>query len=285
MRGIEVLKRSDVEFNTLTTVHRKNAHHGSEVYRFLKEIGSRYMQFMPIVERISTGVGADELKLVSPSSEARARVSDWSVEPMQFGRFLCTIFDEWVRNDVGRIFVQIFDVSLEMWYGQQSSICVFRPTCGTAMAIEHNGDLYSCDHFVYPENRLGNIMDVAIGEMATSPQQQEFGRAKQEALPRYCRECEVRFACNGECPKHRFLETPDGEPGLNYLCAAYKKFFNHIDPYMRFMANELRCDRAPANVMEFVRAQDVSEQRGNVGRNDPCVCGSGLKFKRCCGKL
>jgi serine-type anaerobic sulfatase-maturating enzyme len=284
MRGVSFLKKHSVAFNTLTTVHRKNSYNPLEVYRFLKESGSGYMQFIPIVERISTHTTQDGMVLVSPSFSDRARVSDWSVEPVQFGRFLSTIFDEWVRNDVGKTFVQLFDVSLEMWLGMDASLCIFRKTCGSALAVEHNGDLYSCDHFVYPENRLGNIMQQAMGEMVESPQQIQFGQAKNDTLPKYCRDCEVRFACNGECPKHRFATTPDGEAGLNYLCAGYKKFFTHIDPYMQFMAAQLRQQRAPANVMEWVRMRDAAaSQSGKPGRNDPCPCGSGKKFKRCCG--
>ncbi|MGC2251888.1 MAG: SPASM domain-containing protein, partial [Acidobacteriaceae bacterium] len=284
MRGVGFLKKYSVAFNTLTTVHRKNSYNPLDVYRFLRESGSGYMQFIPIVERISTHTTQDGMVLVSPSFSDRARVSDWSVEPVQFGRFLSTIFDEWVRHDVGKTFVQLFDVSLEMWLGMEASLCIFRKTCGSALAVEHNGDLYSCDHFVYPENRLGNIMQQALGEMVESPQQIQFGQAKNDTLPNYCRQCEVRFACNGECPKHRFATTPDGEAGLNYLCAGYKKFFTHIDPYMQFMAAQLRQQRAPANVMEWVRMQDAAAvESGKPGRNDPCPCGSGKKFKRCCG--
>ncbi|MGB8478209.1 MAG: anaerobic sulfatase-maturation protein [Acidobacteriaceae bacterium] len=284
MRGVSFLKKHSVAFNTLTTVHRKNSYNPLEVYRFLKESGSGYMQFIPIVERISTHTTQDGMVLVSPSFSDRARVSDWSVEPVQFGRFLSAIFDEWVRHDVGKTFVQLFDVSLEMWLGMEASLCIFRKTCGSALVVEHNGDLYSCDHFVYPENRLGNIMQQFLGEMVESPQQIQFGQAKNDTLPKYCQQCEVRFACNGECPKHRFATTPDGEAGLNYLCAGYKKFFTHIDPYMQFMAAQLRQQRAPANVMEWVRLRDAAIlQSGKPGRNDPCICGSGKKFKRCCG--
>lgn len=221
-RGIETLKRNGVEFNTLTTVHAGNADHPLEVYRFLKEHGSGYMQFIPIVERIAHQVTCDGLQLISPDFNGAARVAPWSVEPRQFGRFLCAIFDEWVRRDVGRYYVQLFDVSLEMWTGMEASLCVFRRQCGAALAIEHSGDLYSCDHFVYPKNRLGNIMESPLEALVDSPQQHAFGEAKETTLPKYCRECDVRFACNGECPKHRFLTTPDGEPGLNYLCAGYK---------------------------------------------------------------
>lgn len=252
MAGISYLKKHGVAFNTLTAVNRKNSYHPLEVYRFLREAGSGYMQFIPIVERMAGTIGPDGLHLISPSWQGAAQVSEWSVEPLQYGRFLCTIFDEWVRRDVGRYFVQIFDVALESWYGIPQGLCVFRKTCGNALAIEHNGDLYSCDHYVYPENRLGNIMESPLESLVGSSEQRRFGVAKSDSLPRYCRQCEVRFACNGECPKHRFLKTPDGEPGLNYLCAGYKHFFHHIDPYMKFMADELRGERAPANIMALL---------------------------------
>ena len=283
LRGIETLKRNGVDFNTLTTVHRANADAPLEVYRFLRDAGSGYMQFIPVVERIAHAAASDGLRLVSPDFSGAAQVAPWSVQPRQFGRFLCAIFDEWVRRDVGRVFVQLFDVSLEMWSGLEASLCVFRPTCGAALAIEHSGDLYSCDHFVYPGNRLGNIMDAPLASLVSSSQQQRFGEAKQSSLPRYCRECDVRFACNGECPKHRFAVTPDGDPGLNYLCAGYKMFFHHVDPYMRFMAAELAAQRAPANVMQWAAAQDASAAALKTGRNGPCPCGSGKKFKHCCG--
>jgi uncharacterized protein len=284
MRGLDFLKKHGVKFNTLTVVHRKNSYHPLRVYRFLKEIGSGFMQFIPIVERIAYKPGPDSLVLISPKSKESARVSAWSVEPRQYGKFLCAIFDEWVRNDVGKYFVQLFDVTLESWLGLEQSLCVFRETCGQAMAIEHNGDLYSCDHYVYPENKLGNIMEKPLASLVNSPQQTDFGLDKRETLPRYCRECEVRFACNGECPKHRFIRTPDGEEGLNYLCAGYKLFFKHVDPYMRFMAEELRHLRPAANVMQSIHLQDLQAARKNqVGRNDPCPCGSGKKHKKCCG--
>lgn len=284
MQGMDVLKRNAVEFNTLTTVHAGNAGHPLDVYRFLKQNGSGYMQFIPIVERIAHQVTSDGLQLISPDFHGSARVASWSVEPLQFGRFLCTIFDEWVRSDVGRCYVQLFDVSLEMWAGMEASLCVFRKQCGSALAIEHSGDLYSCDHFVYPGNRLGNIMESTLQALVDSDQQRSFGEAKETALPKYCRDCDVRFACNGECPKHRFLNTPDGEPGLNYLCAGYKMFFRHIDPYMRFMAAELAARRAPANVMRWTAPRDTQAAVSKAGRNDPCPCRSGKKFKHCCGR-
>lgn len=287
--GLNMLKKHGVEFNTLTVVNRHNARQPLEVYRFLKEIGSGYMQFIPVVERIAREANDSGLVLIQPCDSGEARVSEWSVDPVDFGNFLCAVFDEWVRNDVARYYVQIFDVALETWLGIPASLCVFRETCGSAMAMEHNGDLYSCDHFVYRENRLGNIMENPLASMVASAQQVKFGLDKRDSLPRYCRECDVRFACHGECPKHRFIRTPDGESGLNYLCAGYKMFFHHIDPYMRFMANELRSQRPPANVIQWTRARDVEAARSSPserpGRNDPCPCGSGRKYKKCCGSM
>jgi uncharacterized protein len=258
MRGLRFLKKHHVDFNALTVVNRQNSQHALRVYRFLKGIGSQFMQFIPIVERLAKTANPDGLVLIGPRDPHTADVSEWSVEPRQYGAFLSTIFDEWVRNDVGQYYVQLFDVTLESWLGLEPSLCVFRPTCGSAMALEHNGDLYSCDHYVYPENKLGNIMEQPLRTLVNSAQQRSFGLDKRDSLPRYCRECDVRFACNGECPKHRFISTPDGEPGLNYLCAGYKLFFQHVDPYMKFMANELRHQRPPANVMAWIRQQEHS---------------------------
>jgi uncharacterized protein len=257
MRGLEKLKDHKVEFNTLTVVNRLNSQYPLEVYRFLKEIGSGFMQFIPVVERQAAEPGPDGLVLINPTfdrsrGDRHAEVTEWSVEPLAYGRFLAQIFDEWVKKDVGRTFVQLFDVALESWLGMEASLCVFRKTCGSALAMEHTGDLYSCDHFVYPENKLGNIMETNLEQMTGSQQQKNFGLDKRDSLPRMCRECDVRFACNGECPKHRFITTPDGEPGLNYLCTGYKHFFHHIDPYMQFMATELRAGRPPANIMRIV---------------------------------
>jgi uncharacterized protein len=258
MRGVRKLQEHKVEFNTLTVVNRHNSKYPLEVYRFLKEIGSRFMQFIPVVERKATERGADGLVLIQPSSDRSAEVTEWSVEPLAYGRFLAQIFDEWVKKDVGRYFVQQFDVALESWLGMKASLCVFRETCGSALAIEHNGDLYSCDHFVYPEHKLGNLMVSDLEQMVSSPQQKKFGLEKRESLPRMCRQCDVRFACNGECPKHRFLTTPDGESDLNYLCAGYKHFFHHIDPHMQFMAAELRAGRPPANIMRILGSSSAN---------------------------
>ena len=250
VNGINILKKHNVEFNTLTVVNRVNSYYPIEVYNFLKDAGSRYMQFIPVVERISE---TENMQLVLPDFNGDARVTDWSVEPEQYGSFLCEIFDEWVRTDVGEYFVQIFDVALESQLGMQQSLCVFSETCGKELAIEHNGDVYSCDHYVYPENKLGNIIDNPLESMVYSEQQMEFGLNKRDKLPEYCINCDVRYACNGECLKHRFISTPDGEDGLNYLCAGYKKFFRYIEPYMKFMANELCGERPASNVMKALK--------------------------------
>jgi uncharacterized protein len=231
-------------------------------------------------------------------AEAPSPVTPWSVESQTYGEFLCAIFDDWVRHDVGRVYVQLFEVQLGVWMGMPASLCVFAETCGAAMALEHNGDVYSCDHYVYPEYKLGNLSTQPIIELVASAQQVKFGLDKRDTLPKYCRTCDVRFACNGECPKHRFLTTPDGDPGLNYLCAGYKKFFRHVDPYMRTMVDLLRANRPAGSIMQILdergratpsaprlqpkfTANAVSTER--VGRNDPCPCGSGKKSKKCCG--
>ncbi len=283
VRGINYLKKHKVDFNTLTVIHRYNADFPLEIYNFLKEIGSGYMQFIPIVERESNNKAENSLNLVSPDNK-EANVTEWSVFPEQYGKFLCAVFDEWVRKDVGNYFVQMFDVALQSWLGMEQSICIFRKTCGDAMIIEHNGDIYSCDHYVYPQNLLGNILENPLESLINSEQQNKFGQDKLDTLPNYCQTCEVKFACNGECPKHRFIKTPDGEEGLNYLCAAYKKFFNYVNPYMKFMAEQLKHQKSPAYVMNWVLEKDKGFPGLNVGRNETCPCGSGKKFKSCCMK-
>lgn len=260
MTGLARLKKHGVDFNTLTTVHRENSAQPREVYRFLREIGSGFIQFIPIVERDARANAADGLWLAPPPESGAAtawdsQVTAWSVRPVDYGNFLCGVFDEWVQRDVGRVFVQQFDAALANWLGKPAGVCVFSPECGRALAIEHNGDIYSCDHYVYPRYRLGNLLNRSLGEMVDSAAQRAFGAAKSATLPRYCRECPVRFACHGECPKHRFLRTPDGEAGLNYLCGGYRKFFTHIDPAMRTMVALIRAGRAPAEIMNLPRAQ------------------------------
>ncbi len=276
MDGLALLKKHHVEFNILTTVHAGNVEHPLEVYHFLRdEAGAQFMQFIPIVER-DNETGFQE----------GGTVTDRSLTGRQYGEFLCAIFDEWVRRDVGRIFVQIFDVALAAWSGQRPGLCIFEETCGDALALEHNGDLYSCDHFVEPRYRLGNIQEIPLLDMVASERQRQFGRDKRELLPRYCRECEVRFVCNGGCPKDRFILTPDGEAGLNYLCAGFKRFFNHIDHPMRMMAAELQVQRPPANVMRYLAEEETARQNrfATASRNDLCPCGSGRKFKHCHGR-
>ena len=279
MRAARLLQEHQVEFNILTTVNAANADHPLEVYRFLRdEVGTHFMQFIPIVERINENgeIGFQEGN----------QVSERSVKPEQWGTFLITIFDEWVRRDVGTVFVQMFDAALASWYGAPPALCIFAETCGNALALEHNGDLYSCDHFVEPNYLLGNIKSKHMIELVASDQQRQFGLHKRDSLPRYCRECEVRFACHGECPKNRFIETPDGEPGLNYLCAGYKAFFIHVNKPMRIMAELLRRNHAPAEVMLVLAAEDAQLQKAfaKAGRNEPCPCGNGRKFKQCHGR-
>ncbi|MEZ6132088.1 MAG: anaerobic sulfatase maturase [Planctomycetaceae bacterium] len=252
--AIRRLKKWGVEYNALVVVNRTNGDHGARIYRYLRDAGFRFVQFIPIVERIGIGRHAEG----RPASEtqhtafgqASTAVSSRSVLPEQFGRFLCDVFDEWVQADVGRMFVQIFDQALSAWLGVEPSLCVFRRTCGKAMAMEHNGDVYSCDHFVDPDHLLGNLNVIPLTDLVNSAQQQAFGDAKEATLPQYCRDCEVLHACNGECPKNRFLQTPDGEDGLNYLCAGYRTFFNHVDPVMQQMAALIRQRKSPALVMK-----------------------------------
>jgi len=255
--GIKFLKKQGVEFNTLTVVNRANSKKPLEVYRFLKQIGSGFIQFIPLVERLpdnearNLGLDLATPPQVDQEGAARLPVTDWSVESKQYGEFLVASFDEWVRHDVGCVFVQLFDVALGNWMGMPPSLCLFSPTCGTAMALEHNGDVYSCDHYVYPQYRLGNLLNQTLGDMVHSDAQRQFGQDKLVTLPKYCLECDVRFACNGECPKRRFLSTPSGETGLNYLCEGYKRFFKHVDPAMRTMAELARQHRAPAEIMSL----------------------------------
>jgi len=275
MAGIALLKQHGVEFNILTTLHAANAGHPLAVYRFLRdEVRTEFMQFIPIVER-DNETGFQEGERLTPRS----------VGSRQYGDFLITIFDEWVRRDVGRVYVQLFDVALAAWLGQPAGLCVFEETCGLALAMEHNGDVFSCDHFVEPAYKLGNIHDIPLVDLASSPAQHQFGLAKRDTLPRLCRECDVRFVCNGGCPKDRILTTPDGEAGLNYLCEGYQAFFRHVDRPMRFMAAELRAGRPPAGIMRHLAAEAEAQQRrfARAGRNDPCPCGSGRKFKKCHG--
>ena len=236
-------------------------------------------QFIPVVERIN-----DDGRTLYQQGDT---VSDRSVRPEQVGRFLSAIFDEWVHNDVGRVYVQTFEATLRNWLGLDSSgMCVFNETCGQGLAIEHNGDLYACDHFVEPDYFLGNIQQEHMIEMVASPQQLKFGQDKLDTLPQYCLDCDVRFACHGECPKNRFIKTPNGEPGLNYLCAGFKHFFRHVDFPMKLMAGLYRRNRPSAEVTLILAREEARWQAlfAQTGRNEPCPCGSGRKFKQCHGK-
>lgn len=250
MQGIRILNKHHVEWNALAVVNDFNGDYPLEFYRFFKSIGCHYIQFTPIVERIEQHQDGRHLAAVDEASD---QLADFSVDPDQWGDFLCTLFDEWVKQDVGEYYVQLFDATLANWVGVEPGVCSMAKTCGHAGVMEYNGDVYSCDHFVFPQYKLGNIADKTLYEMMHSERQMAFGANKRRSLPRQCKECEFLRVCNGECPKNRFMRTADGEPGLNYLCSGYKKFFRHVKPYMDFMANEYRNDRAPANVMEAIR--------------------------------
>lgn len=254
MQGINLLKKHGVEWNGMAVVNDYNADYPLEFYHFFKEIGCRYIQFAPIVERLSPH--QDGRHLASPLQQDE-KLADFSVSPEQWGNFLCTLFDEWVRNDVGQYFIQIFDATLANWVGEQPGVCSMAKTCGHAGVMEFNGDVYSCDHFVFPEFKLGNIYEKTLVEMMYSERQQQFGLDKQRTLSSQCKECEFLFACNGECPKNRFAKTASGEPGLNYLCKGYFQFFKHVAPYMDFMKKELLAERAPANIMEYLKSHDL----------------------------
>lgn len=251
MRGIRLLNKHGVEWNALAVVNDFNADYPLDFYHFFKEIGCHYIQFTPIVERLQSH--EDGRTLASVNEEGTGGLMEFSVTPEQWGNFLCTIFDEWVHNDVGEYFIQIFDSTLANWMEQQPGICTLAPTCGHAGVIEWNGDVFSCDHFVFPEYKLGNIHTSSLIDMMYSPRQKAFGQAKRNALPRQCRECNYLFACNGECPKNRFAHTADGELGLNYLCKGYYQFFEHVAPYMDWMKHELLNKRPPAGIVEFLK--------------------------------
>jgi uncharacterized protein len=282
VRAARLLQKHKVEFNILCTVNRRNAGHPLDVYRFFRdELGVQYIQFIPIVER-DNETGYQEGN----------KVTDRSVKPDQWGRFLINIFAEWIRRDVGRTFVLNFDAALAGWVGRAGTVCIFGPTCGLGMALEHNGDLYSCDHFVEPDYYLGNILKTPMIELVASEKQRKFGKDKNDSLPCSCRECEFLSICNGECPKNRFVETPDGETRLNYLCAGYKAFFQYADKPMRIMAELVQRGRLAEEVMPILagQADDLDGKLAKAGRNDPCPCGAvdndgrSIKLKRCHGK-
>jgi serine-type anaerobic sulfatase-maturating enzyme len=263
MRAARLMQQHKVEFNILCTVHAANVGHPLEVYRFFRdELKTQFIQFIPIVERATPELleianeGWGERNHARPLyTQHGDLVTERTVKSEEWGQFLIAIFDEWVRRDVGDVYIQLFESALASWVGMPPSLCIFAKTCGDALALEHNGDLYSCDHFVEPKFLLGNIKDLHLIQLVASDKQRQFGNAKQDTLPRYCRECEVKFACNGECPRNRFIHTPDGEPGLNYLCAGYKAFFKHIDHPMKLMADLLLRRREAPEVMEILAAE------------------------------
>lgn len=264
MAGYEHLRAHEVDVNVLCTVHAANQDRPLDVYRFFRDaMGVRFIQIIPVVERTTEtllplanlGWGTKGNQKRPLYVQAGNRVTERSVNPEAFGRFLIAVFDEWIVRDVGEVFVQMFDAALANWHGEPPGLCVFSETCGLALALEHNGDLYSCDHYVEPAYRLGNITETPMAELVASDRQRAFGLAKRDSLPQYCLNCEVRHACHGECPRNRFMSTPDGEGGLNYLCAGYKAFFNHIDRPMRLMSELLRQGRAPAEASPVLAAE------------------------------
>jgi len=295
MRAWSLLRKHGVEFNILCTIHAANADRPVEVYRFFRdELKARYLQFIPIIERATaeTIAQANQGWHDRPGgarmlyTQTGTLVTDRSVRPEQYGSFLIGIFDEWVRRDVGTVYVQMFDSTLASYAKEPGNVCIHQETCGLALALEHNGDVYSCDHFVEPRHRLGNIREQHLVQLVSSAQQRRFGRAKRDTLPKYCLECDVRFACHGGCPKDRFAVTPQGDPGLNYLCPSFKAYFHHVDAAMRRMADLLRQQRAPREIMlDYVpKGQRLPAGAfANAPRNAPCPCGSGKRFKHCHG--
>lgn len=251
MNGIKLLNKHQVEWNAMAVVNDYNADYPLDFYHFFKEIGCHYIQFTPVVERIFKH--PDGRVLATPTEGAQAQLADFSVSPEQWGNFLCTLFDEWVRHDVGDYYIQLFDATLANWMGVLPGVCSMAETCGHAGVMEFNGDVYSCDHFVFPEYKLGNIYQDSLLHMMFSERQLKFGEAKKSTLTQQCRNCEYLFACHGECPKNRFATSKDGEPGQNYLCAGYHQFFKHAAPYMDFMKEELKNQRPPANVMQWIK--------------------------------
>ena len=268
LQGYRLLTRHGVPVDLLCVVHAGNVRHPLEVYRFFREIKAQYLSFIPLVE---------------PEPASAGGVSERTVPAEAFGAFLCAIFDEWVRRDVGQIIVQSFEEAARPACGLDHSLCIFRPTCGDVPVLEHNGDFYCCDHFVFPEHCLGNIRTTPLLELLERPAQLAFGKAKKEALPQRCRECEVREMCNGGCPKDRLIRTPEGEAGLNYLCAGYRRFFAHCRGTTAQMAALRMAGEPPERIMQVLREAEV-KARPAVGRNDPCPCGSGKKYKKCCLK-
>ncbi|MCH2175261.1 MAG: anaerobic sulfatase maturase [Lentisphaeria bacterium] len=263
IKGLRILQKHNVEYNVLTVVQSHNGDHPLKVYNHIKDLGAEFIQFIPIVE---------------PESN-NGKVSYRSVGPKQFGKFMITIFDEWLKKDIGKIFIQHFDGALANELNTGGAICVHSPECGRSVAIEHNGNVYSCDHFVFDEYLVGNIMDEDYPSIMDSPKQNKFGKDKLHELPQKCITCPVRQQCHGGCPAHRIKKSEEGKTNLNYLCAGYLDFFSHIKPYLNAMGQALMRRMPATEYIQFMPKQP------EVGRNSPCPCGSGKKFKRCCGKM
>jgi uncharacterized protein len=279
VRGLRLLQEHGVEYNVLMTVNRVNADYPLEIYKFLRdEVGTTWIQFIPVIERVNP----DGYNIYNVGNTVTPR----SVLPEQFGRFLIRVFDEWICNDVGEIFIQTFEAAARNWIGLPSSgMCVFEETCGLGLALEHNGDLYSCDHYVEPKYLLGNIQEAHILELVSSDQQTKFGMDKRDTLPKYCRECDVRFACHGECPKNRFIQTPDGKDGLNYLCAGWKGFFDRINEPYKILGALMRSGRPASDVMGIVKEREAHfpDAFTKAKPDDECPCGSQMPFRLCHG--
>jgi uncharacterized protein len=267
MRSLRMLQRHGIQPDVLCTLNSVTAQHPAEVYRFFLDQGVRWLQFLPVVQRAPGG-----------------GVSEWSVTPEAMGAFLCTVFDEWVRHDVGRIAIQAFEDCLRVAAGEPATLCIVSETCGRMLAMEHDGSVYSCDHFVDAEHLIGNVATDSLAGLVDAPRQAAFGAAKRDALPRYCLECPVLTSCNGGCPKDRFVTTADGEPGLNYLCAGYRRFYEHVAPYASRIAALNRTGAGPAAIMAELKLKEADAEAPwrSASRNDPCPCGSGRKYKQCC---
>ena len=287
MNAVVLMKKHNVSFNTLTVVHAKNVHHPLRVYQFLKEIGSTYIQFIPLVERHLQQHRGNTCTLAGPDNQ-HANMTSWSVPAKEYGQFLNTIFAYWVRNDVSQVFVQMFDSTLASWLGEPAGLCLFSKNCGHAFALEANGDLYQCDHYVYPEFKLGNIHHHTIKEMNNSQEAIHFGQEKSQTLSLHCQTCRYNFACHGGCPKHRFEISDQGKPNQNYLCQGYFDYFAYTEREMKIMATLLNNQRSPAQIMSYLekeKSEAVKKaSQENISRNDPCPCQSGKKYKKCCSQ-
>jgi uncharacterized protein len=267
LRGLHLLQDNGVEYNVLCVVNDVNAQYPLKVYGFFREQGVQHIQFIPLVEHLGDG-----------------KVTTRSVVALDYGRFLIAVFNEWATYDLGQVFIQLFEECVSVWAGYGAHLCVLAETCGRGLILEHNGDVYACDHFVSPEYRLGNLSERPLVELVESTQQRDFGENKRDGLPGFCRRCAVRFICNGGCPKDRFLLTPQGQGGLNYLCAGYKQFFTYVGPFMEELA-ALVHRQQPPTIMREAAASQVEALWQHVGRNEPCPCGSGKKYKKCCQML